>query len=66
MTGEQKERLLGMTVQGMLPSTAAEVLGVSAAEVLDALVTDSALLLDLYVALQGRRMSRQALEELDS
>lgn len=66
MTSEQRERLLGMVVQGASPSTAADVLGVSAADVLDTLVSDPAFLLDLYVALQGRRIGRQALEELGS
>ena len=66
MTSEQRERLLGMVVQGAAPSTAAEVLGVCAADVLDTLAADPAFLLDLYVALQGRRIGRQALEELDS
>lgn len=55
-----------MVVQGATPSTAADVLGVSAADVLETLAADPAFLLDLYVALQGRRIGRQALEELDS
>lgn len=65
MTSEQRERLLGMVVQGTSPSTACEVLGVRAAELLDELVHDPPFLLDLYVALQGRRLGEQAIEHLN-